>query len=85
MDIGEFPHLGCSSKFYKAVLRPAMMYGIECWAVDREIELRMSVSEMRMLIWMSGVTREDRIRNEYIRGNIGVASIVDKLRENRLI
>ncbi|KAF0752588.1 Uncharacterized protein FWK35_00011041 [Aphis craccivora] len=34
--------------------------------------------------WMIGVTREDRIRNEYIRGSIGVAPIVDKLRENRL-
>ena len=39
---------------------------------------------MRMLRWMSGVTREDRIKNEYVRGSIGVASIVDKMRENRL-
>jgi len=40
-----------------------------------------------MLRWMSGMTREDRIRNEYIRGSIGVAkmaSIVDEMRENRL-
>ena len=71
-------------KFYKAVVRPAMMYGTECWAVDRKIEQRMSVAEMRMLRWMSAVTREHKIRNEYIRGSIGVASIVDKLRENRL-
>ncbi|XP_050534488.1 uncharacterized protein LOC126901782 [Daktulosphaira vitifoliae] len=39
---------------------------------------------MRMLSWMSGVTREDRIRNEHIRGSIDVTSIVDKMRENRL-
>jgi len=44
----------------------------------------MNVAEMRMLKWMSGVTREDRIRNEYVRGSIGVASIVAKMRENRL-
>jgi hypothetical protein len=31
------------------------------------------------------VTREDRIRNKYVRGSIGVASIVDKIRENKLI
>jgi len=33
---------------------------------------------------MSEVTREDRIRNEYARGGMGVASIVNKMRENRL-
>jgi hypothetical protein len=71
-------------KFYKSVVRPAMLYGSECWAVDKKIEQRMSVAEMRMLRWMSGVTREDRIRNEYVRGSIGVAPIGDKMRENRL-
>ena len=54
------------------------------YVVDRKIEQRMSVAEIKMLRWMSGVTREDKIRNEYIRGSIGVASIVDKMRENRL-
>jgi len=33
---------------------------------------------------MSGVTKEDRIKNKYVRGSIGVASILDKMRENRL-
>jgi len=33
---------------------------------------------------MSGVTREDRVRKKYIRRSIGVASIMDKMRENRL-
>ena len=61
-----------------------MLYGTECWAADRKIEQSMSVTEMRMLRWMSGVTSEDRIKNKYVRGSIGVASIVDKMRENRL-
>jgi hypothetical protein len=39
---------------------------------------------MRIFRWMSGVSREDRIRNEYVRDRIGVASIEDKMRENRL-
>ncbi|XP_008182942.1 uncharacterized protein LOC103309399 [Acyrthosiphon pisum] len=49
------------------------------------MERKMSVAEM-MFRWMSGVTREDRIINEYLfkRYRIGVASIVDKMRENRL-
>ena len=47
------------------------MNGTECWAVDRKIEQRISGAEMRMLMWMSIITREDKIRNEYIRGSIG--------------
>lgn len=37
-----------------------------------------------MLKWMSVVTREDRIRNKYVRDKIGIASIEDKMRETRL-
>jgi hypothetical protein len=44
----------------------------------------MSHEEMKMIRWMSEVTRKDGIRNEYVRDSIGEASIVDKMRENRL-
>jgi len=37
-----------------------------------------------MLRWMSGKTRRDKIRNDTIRGRVGVAPIVEKLVENRL-
>jgi len=43
------------------------------------MEKEISVAEMRMLRWMCGVTRVDKIRNEYIRGSIGVASIANKI------
>lgn len=33
----------------------------------------MKLEEMRMLKWMCGHTRRDRIRNEDIRGKAGVA------------
>ena len=39
---------------------------------------------MRMIRWICGYTRLDRIRNKVIRGKIGVASIKDKIREARL-
>ena len=44
----------------------------------------MNVAEMRILRWMCGNTRRDKVRNEYIRTKIGVASIEEKMRENRL-
>ena len=39
---------------------------------------------MCMLRWMSGHTLRDRIRNESIRKELGVANIEDKMKENRL-
>jgi len=52
--------------------------------VDKKIEQRMIVAKMRTPRWMSEMTKENRIRNEYIRGSIGVALIMDKMKENRL-
>jgi len=42
------------------------------------------VAEMRMIWWMCGYTRLDRIRNMVIRERVGVAPLEDKLRETRL-
>ena len=39
---------------------------------------------MRMLRWMSGVTKLDRIRNERIRGTAKVGDISKKVQESRL-
>jgi hypothetical protein len=47
-------------------------------------ERRLHVTEMRMLRWVCGVTRMDRIRNEYIRGSLKVAPVTKKIRSNRL-
>ncbi|KAJ7957951.1 Retrovirus-related Pol polyprotein LINE-1 [Quillaja saponaria] len=71
-------------KFYKSAVRPAMLYGTECWAVKKQHSHKMGVAEMRMLRWMTGHTRNDRIRNEEIRRKVEVAPIEEKMRENRL-
>ncbi|VDP08263.1 unnamed protein product [Heligmosomoides polygyrus] len=68
------------SKIYRIVVRPAAMYGAECWPVTKESESRLSI----MLRWMAGITRLDRIRNEAIRQKVGVAPIADRMREARL-
>ncbi|PHT31741.1 hypothetical protein CQW23_28078 [Capsicum baccatum] len=44
----------------------------------------MKVAEMRMLRWMCGMTRGDRVRNETIREKVGVAPVECKMREVRL-
>ena len=71
-------------KFYRTAIRPAMLYGTECWPIKKQQVGKMSVAEMRMLRGMCGKTRRDRIRNETVREMVGVAPIEEKLRENRL-
>ena len=41
----------------------------------------MRVAEIRMIRWICGHMRLDKIRNEVIRDKIGMASIEDKMRE----
>jgi len=40
---------------------------------------------MKMLRWMSVFTFRDRMQNEHIREQVGVASVANKIKERRLI
>ena len=46
-------------KVYRTVVRPALMYGAETWALKRAQEKKLEVVEMRMQRWMCGVTKLD--------------------------
>ena len=61
-----------------------MLYGTECWAIKRHHARKMSVTEILILRWMCDNTRRDKVRNEDIHTKIGVPSIEEKMRENRL-
>ena len=43
-------------KFYRVAIRPALLYGTECWSVKKVFEQRMKVTETRMMRWMCGNT-----------------------------
>ena len=58
-------------KVYKVAVRTTMLYGaygLETLALTKRQEAEMEVAELKMLRFASGVTRMDKIRNEYIRG-----------------
>jgi hypothetical protein len=76
--------LKLKGKIYKAIIRPVMLYESECWVTKVRDERRLHMTEILMLRWMCGVTRLDRIRNEYIKGSLKVAPVSEKMRSNRL-
>ncbi|RCV42932.1 hypothetical protein SETIT_9G255200v2 [Setaria italica] len=71
-------------KFYRTTIRPAMLYGAQCWPTKRRHILQIRVAEMRLLRWICGYTRRDRVRNENIRDRLGVAPIEEKLIQHRV-
>ena len=50
-------------KVYKTAIKPAMVYGAECWAVRKKDERKLHTTEMRMLRWARGKTRLAHARN----------------------
>ncbi|KAK3523575.1 hypothetical protein QTP70_002484 [Hemibagrus guttatus] len=61
-----------------------MLYGLETVSLRKRQESELEVAELKMLKFSLGVTRLDRIRNEYIRGTAHVGHMGDKVRETRL-
>ena len=61
-----------------------MVYGLETVAVTKKQVEEMEVADMKMLRIAMGVTRNDKIRNEYIRGTVKVEWLGMKMRESRL-
>ena len=61
-----------------------MLHGAETWPVKKVQEKKLDVAEMKMLRWMCGVTKMDRITNERIRGTTKVVEMSKKAQERRL-
>ncbi|XP_037800551.1 uncharacterized protein LOC119595496 [Penaeus monodon] len=49
-------------KVHKSVVRPAMTFGLETAPLRKVEERKLDVAEMKMLRWMVGLTKMDRIR-----------------------
>lgn len=68
-------------KVYKTIVRPAMIYGAECWIMKKAHEKWLHTSEIKMLRLAGGVTRLDEVRIEYIGGPFKVAPIAEKYKK----
>ena len=72
------------NKLYKTVIRSTLIYGSECWALHRTEQQRMHTTEMKMLRWIQGKSRKDRIRNEKFRSDAMVRPITTYATQKRL-
>jgi hypothetical protein len=76
--------LKLKGKFYRTAIRPAMLYGAECWPTKRRHVQQLSVAEIRMLRWICGHTRRDWVQNDDIHERLGVASVEERFVQHRL-
>jgi len=78
--------IGLKCTFHKTDVGPAMLYGSRRWAVDKKIEQRINVTEMRRLRCSSGATENDTVRKKCIQMfNYNVTHNNRYITSNRLI
>uniref|UniRef100_W5NNC4 Uncharacterized protein n=1 Tax=Lepisosteus oculatus TaxID=7918 RepID=W5NNC4_LEPOC len=71
------------AKVNKTVVRPVTLYGSECWPATSRHEQALHVMEIRMIWWCLSLTRFDHVLNDDVRRRMGVAPIMEKMREGR--
>ena len=57
---------------YEGVIVPAALYEAEAWGVRGAERRKVNVLEMQCFISLVGVSRMDRVRNEEVRGRVGI-------------
>jgi len=66
------------------VVKLALLYGVKCWPIKKTKIQILKVAEIRMIRWMCGYIRLDKLKNMVIREKVGVALIEDKIKETTL-
>ena len=61
--VTEKYHLSLRKKLITRLLKPAILYATECWAVNNKQENKLKIVEMKVMRWISRNTRQDKIRN----------------------
>jgi len=66
---------------YTSILRPILTYGCEAWILTSAAKNKVQAAEMRVLRVIKGVSRRDILRNEDIRAELQVKSILQFIEE----
>ena len=76
--------LKLKGKVYATCVRSTMIYGSETWVLNMEQQQRLERVEMRMVRWMCGVSLRERKTNDDLRKMMGIESVMDVVKRNRL-
>jgi len=70
-------------KIYNTVVLPTFLYGSENWTLRASQRRRIEAAEMKLLRPLAGYTRYDHKTNDYIRRELRITGILDKIDEYR--
>jgi calcineurin-like phosphoesterase family protein len=69
---------------YLTILRPLLIYGHESWVLTKSIESKIQAAEMKVLRLIRGVNIMDKMRNETIRKELDIQSILTTVKNSQL-
>jgi hypothetical protein len=70
-------------KIYNTLVLPTFLYGSENWTLTASQRRRIGAAEMKLLRPLAGYTLCDHKTNDYIRHELQITSILDKIDEYR--
>lgn len=71
-------------KIFKTIYRPVLTFSCESWTLNRTEKSRIQAVEMKYLRAVRGVTRMDRQRNEKIREELKIESVLEYIEKKQL-
>jgi len=71
-------------KIYNTLVLPTFLYGSENWTLTALQRRRIEAAKMKLLGFMAGYTLYDHKTNDYIRDELRITGIPDKINECRL-
>jgi len=70
-------------KIYNTLVLPTFLYGSENWTLTASQRRRIEAAGMKLLRPLAGYTLYDRKTNNYIRRELRITGILDKIDEYR--
>ena len=70
-------------KFYKTMAVPILTYGSENWPMNRKDRRTIETAEMKFLRYVAGYSLTDHMRSDYIRDQLNVYNLNDKIRNSK--